>query len=38
MNKVVGYIHRHTVQRPDGDVEGTNWAYSLKNWEYDPTK
>lgn len=38
MNKVVGYIYRHTAQRPDGDVEGTNWAYSLKNWGYDPTK
>lgn len=38
MNKVVGYINRHTAQRPDGDVEDTNWAYSLKNWGYDPTK
>lgn len=38
MNKVVGYINRHTAQRPDGDVAGTNWAYSLKNWGYDPTK
>lgn len=38
MNKVVGYINRHTAQRPDGEVEDTNWAYSLKNWGYDPTK
>lgn len=38
MNKVVGYINRHTAQRPDGDVAETNWAYSLKNWGYDPTK
>ena len=38
MNKVVGYINRHTAQRPDGDVSETNWAYSLKNWGYDPTK
>lgn len=38
MNKVVGYINRHTAQRPDGDVSETDWAYSLKNWGYDPTK
>ena len=38
MNKVIGYINRHRAQRPDGDVGETNWAYSLKNWGYDPTK
>ena len=38
MNKVVGYIRRHKAQQPDGEVEDTNWAYSLKNWGYDPTK
>ncbi len=38
MNKVVGYVHRHTAQRPEGDVAGTDWAYSLKNWGHDPTK
>ena len=38
MNKVVGYINRHTAQKPEGDVAGTDWAYSLKNWGYDPTK
>lgn len=38
MNKVVGYINRHTAQRPDGDVSDTDWAYSLKNWGHDPTK
>lgn len=38
MNKVVGYIHRHVAQRPAGEVADTNWAYSLKNWGYDPTK
>ena len=38
MNKVVGYIRRHTAQKPDGDVADTDWAYSLKNWGYDPTK
>ena len=37
-NKVVGYINRHTAQKPEGDVAGTDWAYSLKNWGYDPTK
>ncbi|WJY17729.1 DUF3140 domain-containing protein [Alteriqipengyuania flavescens] len=31
MNKVVGYIHRHLAQRPDGDVEETDWRYSLMN-------
>lgn len=38
MNKVVGYINRHRAQRPDGEVADTNWAYSLKNWGFDPTK
>ncbi|WP_239804624.1 DUF3140 domain-containing protein [Croceicoccus hydrothermalis] len=38
MNKVVGYIHRHLEQRPDGDVEDTNWRYSLMNWGHDPLK
>ncbi|WP_020568930.1 DUF3140 domain-containing protein [Neolewinella persica] len=38
MNKVIGYIHRHRAQRPDGDVSGTNWTFSLKNWGFDPTK
>ncbi|NJC25502.1 DUF3140 domain-containing protein [Neolewinella antarctica] len=38
MNKVIGYINRHTAQRPDGDVSETDWTYSLKNWGYDPGK
>ena len=38
MRKVVGYVHRHLAQRPEGDVAHTNWAYSLKNWGHDPTK
>jgi hypothetical protein len=38
MRKVVGYVHRHTAQRPSGDVADTKWAYSLKNWGHDPTK
>ena len=38
MDKVVGYIHRHLSQRPDGDVEETDWRYSLMNWGHDPLK
>ena len=36
MNKVVGYVHRHSKQRPDGDIEHTPWRYSLMNWGHDP--
>src|SRR5688572_2655864 len=32
MRKVVGYVHRHLAQRPDGDVTETRWRYSLMNW------
>lgn len=32
MQKVVGYIHRHSAQKPDGDITKTNWRYSLMNW------
>jgi DNA topoisomerase VI subunit B len=38
MAKVVGYIHRHLAQRPDGDITETTWRYSLMNWGHDPTK
>ena len=38
MDKVIGYVHRHTAQRPDGDVEDSNWRYSLMNWGHDPCK
>lgn len=38
MKKVVGYVHRHSAQKPDGEVSHTRWAYSLKNWGHDPTK
>ncbi|WP_433169295.1 DUF3140 domain-containing protein [Kribbella sp. CA-247076] len=38
MRKVVGYVHRHTAQRPSGDVTDTAWRYSLMNWGHDPTK
>ena len=38
MNKVIGYVHRHLSQRPDGDIEESNWRYSLMNWGHDPLK
>jgi hypothetical protein len=38
MRKVVGYVHRHLAQRPDGDVTATKWRYSLMNWGHDPLK
>ena len=36
MRKVIGYIHRHTAQRPSGDVTETRWRKSLMNWGHDP--
>lgn len=36
MSKVVGYVHRHLAQRPDGDVSDTRWRWSLMNWGHDP--
>lgn len=38
MRRVVSYIHRHSAQRPNGDIEHTRWRYSLKNWGHDPIK
>lgn len=38
MRKVVGYVKRHSAQRPDGDVTDTAWRYSLMNWGHDPKK
>ena len=38
MSKVVGYVHRHLAQRPEGDIEETAWRYSLMNWGHDPLK
>jgi hypothetical protein len=38
MRKVVGYVARHTKQRPKGDVTETPWRYSLMNWGHDPEK
>ena len=36
MRKVVGYIHRHLKQRPNGDITDTRWRHSLMNWGHDP--
>ncbi len=36
MRKVVGYVHRHLAQRPEGRVTDTPWRYSLMNWGHDP--
>ena len=39
MRKVVGYVARHTAQRPDksdDELEHTKWTASLKNWGHDP--
>lgn len=38
MRKVVSYVHRHSAQKPDGDIEDTPWRYSLMNWGHDPIK
>ncbi len=38
MRKVVGYVHRHGKQRPQGDVTDTRWRKSLMNWGHDPLK
>lgn len=38
MRKVVGYVHRHLAQRPDGDIKESKWRYSLMNWGHDPLK
>ena len=38
MHKVVGYIHRHMAQRPDGEIADTDWRTSLMNWGHDPLK
>ena len=38
MSKVLSYIHRHQAQKPKGDVEDSNWCYSLMNWGHDPLK
>ena len=37
MRKVVGYIRRHSAQRP-ANVYTSRWRYSLMNWGHDPVK
>jgi hypothetical protein len=37
MRKVVGYVARHTAQRPENIVT-SRWRYSLMNWGHDPLK
>lgn len=36
MRKVIGYIRRHSAQRPGGDITDTRWRKSLMNWGHDP--
>ncbi len=38
MRKVIGYIKRHTAQRPQGDIRDSRWRASLRNWGHDPLK
>ena len=38
IRRVVSYVHRHQAQRPQDDVEDSNWRYSLMNWGHDPSK
>ena len=38
MQKVAGYIKRHTAQQPSGDLADSHWNYSLRNWGHDYTK
>ena len=37
MRKVVGYVRRHSAQRPE-NLYTSRWRYSLMNWGHDPTK
>ena len=38
MKKVNAYVKRHSAQKPSGDIEDSNWRYSLMNWGHDPLK
>ena len=41
MRKVVGYVKRHTAQRPDqsdAELEDATWTASLRNWGHDPLR
>lgn len=37
MRKVVGYVRRHSSQRPQ-NIYTSRWRYSLMNWGHDPVK
>jgi len=37
MRKVVGFIRRHSAQRPQ-NIYTSRWRYSLMNWGHDPLK
>ena len=37
MRKVIGFIRRHSAQRPV-NIYTSRWRYSLMNWGHDPTK
>ena len=37
MRKVVGYVARHSAQRPE-NIYTSRWRYSLMNWGHDPVK
>ncbi|GAB3587919.1 DUF3140 domain-containing protein [Amycolatopsis endophytica] len=38
MRKMLGFIHRHSAQKPSGEVKDTRWRYSLMNRGHDPLK
>lgn len=37
MRKVVGFVRRHSAQRPE-NIYTSRWRYSLMNWGHDPLK
>lgn len=37
MRKVVGFVHRHSAQRPQ-NIYTSPWRHSLMNWGHDPLK
>ena len=37
IRKVVGFIRRHSAQRPQ-NIYTSRWRYSLMNWGHDPVK
>ncbi len=40
INEAVGYYHQnlHESQKPNNDVESSDWYYALKNWGHDALK